>query len=837
MAKSIEKQASVYRFGCFEVNAKEQLLRREGEIVPLTPKIFEMLLLLVQNNGRMLSKDEIMEFVWRDAFVEETNLTSNISRLRKILRAGGEQFIETFPKRGYRFRAEIEETKPETEIVLTRRVRTQIRQIVEETDEDEIAHEYVAYLATVPNNLSVPNAAIIGREREIAEIESLLRQPKIKLLTLTGVGGTGKTRLAQEIALRMLSEFADGAFFVALDAVKNAELVAPTIAQTLGVKEASGKSIVEMLKNFLQAKQMLLVADNFEQVVLAAPFLAEILDNAPQLKILVTSRILLNMQAEREFRVPALDLPENAAQTSLENLTEFESVKLFLERAKSIKPNFAPTNENAPVIAEICLRLEGLPLAIELAAARVKILSPEQISARLENRLKLLTGGAKDLPARQKTMRGAIAWSFDLLNEGEKTLFRRLAVFAGGFTIDAVESICSSEEIDALNCLTSLVENNLVVQTETAKGESRFRLLEVVREYAQEILAASDEGELIRRNHAAFFLKLAQDAEPEILGGQGAKWLALIEEEHNNFRAAFFWAAAGDTETAVNLAGALRDFWVLRNQLTEGREWFETALERADGTPAAARFKLFSGLGQAARFQGDYAAAQKANQEGLTAGKESNDLRQIVVATRGLAAAAKGQGDFAAARKFYEEALAISRKIDEKFGIAVSLNALGDLARVKGDYAAARPLFEESLTICRELGNKQGVGCTLNNLGAIAFALGDYETARSRFAEGLKMAQELGEKITLSYSLDGFAALAVKRRDAERASQLAGAAEHLRESLGFDTEPAERLFRDTYLAELNSVLSEENFSKLFQQGSKMKIENAVAMAINGEPRK
>ncbi|MCA1625945.1 MAG: tetratricopeptide repeat protein, partial [Acidobacteria bacterium] len=739
------------------------LLLREGEIVPLTPKVFETLLLLVKNNNRMLSKDEIIETIWADSFVEETNLTSNISRLRKILHASGEQFIETFPKRGYRFRAEVEEIKLESEIVLTRRMRTQIRQIVEETNEEEIAPEYATYLTSVPNNLSAPNSAIIGREREIAEIENLLLQPKTTLLTLTGVGGTGKTRLAQEIALRMLPEFLDGAFFVALDAMRNAELVAPTIAQTLGVKEASGKSIVEMLKNFLQAKQILLVADNFEQVVLAAPFFTEILDNAPLVKILVTSRAMLKIQAEREFCVPPLDLPDNAAQTSLENLTEFESVKLFLERAKSIKPNFAPTNENAPVIAEICLRLEGLPLAIELAAARIKILSPEQISARLENRLKLLTGGSKDLPARRQTMRGVIAWSYDLLEADEKILFRRLAVFAGGFTIEAVESICSPDEIDTLNSLTSLIENNLVKQTETANGESRFRLLEVVREYAQEILATSNEGELIRRNHATFFLKLAQAAEPEILGGQGAKWLALIEEEHNNFRAAFFWAAASDTETAVNLAGALRDFWVLRNQLTEGREWFETALERAGGTPAAARFKLFSGLGQAARFQGDFAAAQKAYQEGLTAGKESNDLRQIAVANRGLAAVVKGQGDFAAARKFYEEALAISREIDEKFGIAVSLNALGDLARVEGDYAAARPLFEESLKMCRELGNKQGVGCTLNNLGAIAFALGDYETARSRFAEGLRMAQELREKITLSYSLDGFAALAIKK--------------------------------------------------------------------------
>ncbi len=382
--------------------------------------------------------------------------------------------------------------------------------------------------------------------------------------------------------------------------------------------------------------------------------------------------------------------------------------------------------------------------------------------------------------------------------------------------------------------MTSLIENSLIVQAETANSESRFRLLEVVREYALEKLEASGKAESIRKNHAAFFLKLAQDAEPQILGEQGTKWLALIEEEQNNFRAAFLWAAAADAPTAAHLAGALRDFWVLRNQLTEGREWFETALERAGDVPAEARFSLFVGLGQTARYQGDYTAAQKAYQEGLTAGKESNDLRQIAVANRGLAAVAKVQGDLTAARKFYEEALTVSRRIDEKFGIAVTLNALGDLTRFAGDYTAARPLFDESLTICRELGNKQGMGCTLNNLGAIAFALGDYQTARSRFAEGLGMAQESGEKITLSYSLDGFAALALKRGDAERASQLAGAAEYLRDALGYDTEPAERRFRDAYLAELKSVLNEEDFSKLVQQGSKMKIENAIAMAIRGE---
>ena len=448
MAQKVEKV--IYRFGRFEINAGESLLLREGEVVPLTPKIFETLLLLVKNDGRMLTKDEIMETVWADSFVEETNLTSNISRLRKILHAGGETFIETFSKRGYRFRAEVEELRGDSEIIVTRRTVTRIRQTIEETDETEIAPEYAAYLTSVPNNLVAPPNALVGREKEIAEICSLLRQNR--LVTLTGIGGTGKTRLAQEIALQMLPEYADGVFFVALEAVRNPELIASEFAQLPGVKQASGKSLLEKLKNFLQTKQMLIAADNFEQIVSAAPFLTELLEAAPNLRILVTSRVRLHLKREREFIVPPLALPSANRQSSFAELSNYEAVKLFERRAQSAKQNFSLTAENAETIAEICQKLDGLPLAIELAAARIKILSPRQILTRLENRLKLLTGGANDLPARQQTMRGAIEWSYDLLAENERILFRRLTVFAGGFTIEAAESV--------VICPSSLVKNS-----------------------------------------------------------------------------------------------------------------------------------------------------------------------------------------------------------------------------------------------------------------------------------------------------------------------------------------------------------------------------------------
>ncbi len=720
----------------------------------------------------------------------------------------------------------------------------------EQFSEEEFAQEIADDIR--PNNLSVQLSPLVGRRREISEITSLLRRDSIRLVTLTGIGGTGKTRLALEIAAEMLAEFADGVFFIALAAVKDAEFVASEIAQPLGVKESGGKSLPETLKDFLKEKQILLVVDNFEQVLSAAPVLNELLAAAPRVQMLVTSRALLHLRVEREFVVPPLDVPSDIAELSSDDLLQYESVKLFTERAQAVKSNLAATKENLQIIAEICSRLDGLPLAIELAAERIKILSPLQILERLENRLKLLTGRAQDLPTRQQTMRGTIEWSYDLLDENEQILFRRLAVFAGGFTIDAAESfiLCHSsvvkdlatdeeqptkdkgqKTIDILNGITSLVENSLVVQKETADGESRFRLLEVVREYALEILETSGESEMMRKNHTAFFLALAKEAEGHFFDGQGTKWLDRFEEEHDNLRAALSCSAASDTKTMINLAAAMRTFWILHNHLTEGHKWLETALAQSDDAPPAVRFKLMHGLGQVAMYQGNIATARKMFEDGLAVSQAAGEKRQTALANRGLATVTKQQGDFTATRKFIEAGLKISREIDDKFGIAVSLNNLGDLARTKGDFKAARPLFEESLAISKELGNKEGVCATFNNLAATAYGEGDFAAARIHYTEALALAQELGDKVTASYSLDGFAALAVKSGNTERATQLAGAAEYLRESLGFDTEPAERRFRDAYLGELQSISEEKKFAVFYEQGRTLSLKKAVALAL------
>jgi non-specific serine/threonine protein kinase len=708
-----------------------------------------------------------------------------------------------------------------------------------------------------PNNLSVQRTSIVGREREIEEICGELRREGMRLLTLTGVGGTGKTTLAHAVAGQLLPEFSDGVFLIELAAIKQPELVASTIAQPLGVKETGGKPIVEALKDYLRGKRMLLVVDNFEQVSAAGSIVAELLVAAPRLKMLVTSRALLHLSFEHEYMVPPLAAPETLAQVSPDELTRYEAVRLFVKRARGVKANFVLTDENARSVAEICARLDGLPLAIELAAARVKVLSPQAILSRLDHRLKLLTGGARDLPPRQQTMSGAVEWSYELLTEGEKQLFRRLAVFAGGFTFETAEtvvggqlSVAAKEEtsnekaitdveqqmIDVLDGITSLADKSLLVAKEQKSGDVRFRMLEVVREYALDRFEAGGEAEAMRQNHAAYFLAFAEEAEPHLQGARPAEWLNRLEEEHDNIRAALQWSLAYDAGTAERLAAAIRYFWNFQGYLTEGLKLSEEVLKLGDRVPTPARWKILSMAGNIARFQGHYDTARMMYEEGLSEGRVAGDLPQVSLSCRGLGGLALEQGDYTTARSFIEEALAIARESNDKFGIARSLNMLGDLARTVGDDAGARPLLEGALIICRQLGNQYAIGNILNNLASVEYGEGDYTAAHSHFAESLTMAQELGDKIVgdkiaISYGLDGFAALAVRRGESDLAARLAGAAEHLRESIKYNIEPAERRFRDAYLATLRAVLTEDTFSTAYEQGRKLKLDEAVALAL------
>ena len=685
------------------------------------------------------------------------------------------------------------------------------------------------------SNLRRYTAPIIGRRSEISDITQLLRDERVRLVTMTGIGGTGKTRLAHAVAETMLPEFADGVFMIELSSVSLPELVPASIAQPLGVKDAGGRPVFDILKDHLLDKHILLVLDNFEQIVAAAPQIAELLAATEGLKILVTSRFLLQITAEREFVVPPLSPPSGDLLSSFENIKRNEAVQLFAERAQFADPNFKLTPENGRSVAEICGRLEGLPLAIELAAARTKILSPSAILGKLENRLQFLTGGPRDLPERQRTMQGAIDWSYDLLDESEKTVFRRMSVFAGSFSLEAAEAVCG--QIDAkcdvaiLDAITSLIDKSLLIRLDGKADERRFNMLDVVREYALNALESAGEDAAASRLHAEYFVSLGEKAEPFLQAAQSAEWLDRLEDEHDNLRAAMQWSLTNDPPLAVRLGVSVRNFWLLHSHLSEGYRWLKAALENGGEPPVALRFKLMNGLGLAARFRGDYETARKAYADGLAAGKEAGDKQGVALSSRGLGLVAMQIGDTPAAREYFESGLAISRQLDDKFGIAISLSFLGDCARTERDFSRARPLFEESLALFRELDNKSAVSDALNNLGAACFGEGDLGVAKQHFAEAANLAMALGNKMTISYSLDGFAALAIENGDPMRAARLCGAAEALRESIGYKIEAAEKVFRDAYLAKLQTLLSESDLARGLYRGHATPPEKAVMVAF------
>lgn len=679
--------------------------------------------------------------------------------------------------------------------------------------------------------------SIVGREQEIEDVCGELLNEGVRLLTLTGVGGAGKTTLGQAVARELLQEFPEGVVFVDLTAIKQPELVATTIGQVLGIKAADRNP--SALKEYLRGRKMLLVLDNFEQVLTAGPFIGDLLAAAPALKVLVTSRALLQLRGEREYVVPALAAPEVVGEVSAAELEGYGAVRLFLERARTVRANFEITNENAPTVARICAKLDGLPLAIELAAARVKVLSPQAILYRLDHRLKLLTGGSRDLPTRQQTMSSAIEWSYELLTEEEKRLFRRFAVFVGGLTFEAAEKVLGGD-IDVLDEVTSLVYQSLIEAREGRDGDTRLYMLETVREYALDRLEALGEAEAMRKKHAAYFLSLAEHAEPQLQGAQPAECLSRMQTEYDNLCAALRWALANDPVTAARMAAAMRDFWVLRGPATDGLGILKEILEASECVGWTVRCKLLSTTGNLARFQGDYDSARKVYEDGLRQAHGANDLAHVSLFYRGLGGLALEEGDHAAALGLAEQALAAARESNDQFGIARSLNMFGDLARWVGEDERARPFLEEALAICRQVGNKYATSTILNNLAAAEYGLGDYSAAGLHFAEALQLAVEnggsfAGNRIALCYALDGFAALATRRGEADMAAKLAGAAERLRESANYNIEPPERRFRDTYMAGLRPLLSPAEFFQAYELGRTLKLEESIGLALGGHP--
>ena len=691
-------------------------------------------------------------------------------------------------------------------------------------------------LDTRLNNLPAQPTPLIGRKREVAEVCALLRRKDVRLLTLTGAGGTGKSRLGLQSATELIDEFEDGVFFVSLAPITKPELVISTIAGPLGIVEGSQQSLEEALTAHLREKELLLLLDNFEHVLGAVPLVGELLSSCTRLKILATSRAALRAYGEREYAVPPLALPDPKRLPPLERLGRYEAVRLFVERAEAVS-RFALNHENAAAIAEICARLDGLPLAIELAAARIKLLPPKAMLERLDSRLKLLRGGAHDLPARQQTLRDAIKWSFDLLNEGESALMARMAVFVGGRTLEAIEAICDAEgdlPMDTLEGISSLLDNSLLRQEEGPGGEPRFVMLETIHEYARERLGESGEEEVIGRAHAQYYLRLVEQAEPNLKGSsRQADWLARLEAEHDNMRAALAWSLqVGETQMTLRLAGALRYFWFMRGYLSEGRRWLRAALAASAGRPDTAVAKALVGVGAIALSQGDYQEAESALEKGVALHREFGDARDLAGALNNLGNVALHQGRYEEATPFYEESLALWREAGEKYGVEGPLGNLGNLALYRGDYERARLLYEESLQLAREVEDKQGAALALGNLGAVAIHQQNYGRAIDLQAEGLALVQELGDMEGVAFGLEMMATAAAAQGQIRRAARLWGAAEVLRESIGAPLPANERPDYNRQVTAAGSQLEEAAWLEAWTKGQAMTPEEAVVYALD-----
>jgi predicted ATPase/class 3 adenylate cyclase len=610
------------------------------------------------------------------------------------------------------------------------------------------------------SNLPSQPTPLIGREQDVAAVCARLHRPEVRLLTLTGPGGIGKTRLGLQVAADLLDAFVDGVNFVNLAPIGAANFVVSAVAQTIGLTERGDQPLLDRLQSYLGDKRLLLVLDNFEQVVDAAPLVAELLAGCPHLKVLVTSRVPLHLRGEKEIPVPPLSLPDLQHLPPLDQLTQYAAVQLFIARAQDVKPDFAVTNDNAPAVAEICHQLDGLPLAIELAAARLKLFAPEALLARLSNRLTLLIGGARDLPQRQQTLRNAIAWSYDLLEPGAQTLFARLAVFVGGCTQEAAEAVCTTDRdqsLDVLNGLALLADSSLLRCGEGADGEPRFVMLETIREYALERLDASGEAEAVRRRQAEYFLRLAEEAQPQLDGPNQAMWLERLEGEHDNLRMALAWSQepAGSAETGLRLATALEGFWYRRGYLREGRAWLVAALAQPGvAAPSLARARALGIAGWWANVQGDDGAARAYHDECLALYRALGDRRGTAQTLATLGVIACAGGDYAQAAMHCEESLALYRELGDRYGSAHVLQWVGTIARDQGDYVRAIPLFAESLAVWRDFGDKSAIADALNGMGDAMRQQGDSMRAAALYQEALMLTQEAGDmfKIALTRS-------------------------------------------------------------------------------------
>jgi len=686
--------------------------------------------------------------------------------------------------------------------------------------------------ASVSSLLPAAPTPLIGRERDVAQVTHFIRRaeglPVVRLLTLSGPGGIGKTRLALAVAADVLDLFPDGVVFVDLSALREPSLVVAAVARAVGVGELGSERAADRLSAHLHSKHLLLVLDNFEQVVESAPLVAGLLAQCSRLVVLATSRAALRVRGEQLYEVPPLAVPRTPSRPPLEAVANYPAIRLFVARAQAVKPEFQLDETHLDAVIQICRRLDGLPLAIELAAARSRLLSPAALLARLEQRLPLLIGGARDLPARQQTLRAAIDWSYDLLDPREQRLFVCLGIFAGPCSLDAVEAVCDLE--GPLDLLTSLIDHSLVSRTEHG-GEARLTMLETLREYARTRSREQGIIESLSRRHAEYYLAFAEAVQPDF-GGPGQRaWLERLDREIDDLRAALRWASdTGAKELGLRIAGVLWRLWFVYGRLSEGRAWLEQLLRQPGEVPLPVLANAVRGAAGLALQQLDFAPAAQWCDESLDIFRRLGDSQGIADALNSRANIARDQGDYPAATALYEESLGLYRSLSDTQGIAAVLNNLGITARYAGDLERAVALSSESLALRRQMGDSRGMAWALNNLGGMARLQSQSDQAQTLFAEALMIGHAVGDRLQTVRSLEGLAALAGAAGKVQPAARLFAAASHLRSSVGATLLGVDRAAYDDDLNQVRTALAADGFAAAWADGLAMGIEEAVALA-------
>lgn len=796
-----------YRFGPFELQPDNRRLLKDGATISLRPRAFDLLAVLVERAGHLVTKDELLDQVWPKMVVEEAALHVQVSALRKVL---GADAITTVSGRGYQFTLPV--TKGDGEPNRASRSK---------------------------HNLPYQLTSFVGREQEIAQLQELVTAHR--LVTLTGAGGAGKTRLAIEVASRLLDAFPDGVWLVELAALSDSRLVPQAVAQALEVNEQPTRPVIETLSNYLDSKKLLLVLDNVEQLLQGCAHLVdEIVRRSPDITMLVTSRERLGMTGELTYRVPSLTVPGTSGALTLETVSRYEGVRLFAERAKLVRPDFHLTAENASCVASICTRLDGMPLAIELASARLRSMSVDELSERLDQRLVLLTDGSRAALPRHRTLRSMLDWSYDLLTEREQAMLRRVAVFAAGWTLASAEQVCAGNGIDAsdvIEQLGSLVDKNLVVTDEQA-GATRYRMLETVRQYAQDRLRDSGEESQWRSSHLACFVALGADFNREVIGTKQHAWLARIASEHDNLRAALAWSTEASPLDGLGLAVALDAFWRIRGFLAEGREWFARLL---DVVPIDLRTRLRArGLYAAGLFailQGDYAAGKGLLQESLMLFREIDDPRNVAYALDSLAYCAIEQGEYPEAEALAREAVDLLRARASREGLCFSLIHLAIALRWRGEWAAAHESYEQSLVIARELGTPWEIGTALREIGLAECDEGRCDLALTHLAEAMTVLHGLGDRPGVIESLEGLAGVAAATAAPGRAARLWGAAHALQQEMGGARSAHQKLIYERQVQPVRAVLTAKAFDQAWNEGRAMTLDDAVHYALDEQARR